>query len=101
MQRVESLGDLLNFLSVVVVSAPDRFRKFDFLADEDQMDLSKAFAELEHGMIFVAEKIKDPQMLGRLRGILAASLHAYQSGDQIRGAHLLQDFEQIVFPDEG
>jgi hypothetical protein len=32
-----------------------------------------------------------------LRRILDNALNAYQSGEHVNGAHLLQDFEEIAF----
>jgi hypothetical protein len=98
MQRVRCLDDLRNFLSVVIVSAPDKFRRFDFLPEEDQLNLGKAFAELNNGMALVERKIGDNSMLKQSGELLSESLAAYECGDIIRGAHLLQDFEELIFP---
>lgn len=99
MQHVKNLNDLLNFLSVVLVSAPDKFRQFDFLAEEDQMNLEKAFIELDNGLGFFDRKTGNKDVVARAHELLGKSLTAYRSGDKIRGAHFLQDFEELVFPE--
>ena len=96
-RRVTSLRRLYNFLAVVVLSAPDRFAREDYLKDEDQLNLDRAFEELFYGMQFVREKIKDETEVTRLRGVLQDSYAAYKAGDAKRGAWLLQDFEKAVF----
>lgn len=96
MQRVKDANDLLNFLSVVLVSAPDKFRNFDFLADDEQMNLRKAFIELRCGLGFLSGV--DKETLAQLSAALDRSLLAYESGDAIKGAHFLQEFEESAFP---
>ncbi len=100
MQRIRSLRDYLNFLSVVIVSAPSDFRKFDFLNDDEQLNLERAFDELNFGMVFISEKLNDAEKLGDLKKLLDSSLAAYLAGDKLLGAHLLQDFEEIAFQNE-
>jgi hypothetical protein len=92
-----SIERLHDFLSTVIVYAPDRFPKRDFLTEADQMTLDRAFEELNHGMQFVRGRIQDKSVLSRLQQILDASLAAYRGGEDVVGAHLLQDFEDIVF----
>ncbi|MDI3380100.1 hypothetical protein ACFPPF_11370 [Xenophilus aerolatus] len=85
----------MNFLSVVIVTAPD-FRRHDFLEEADQMTLPKAFAELRHGV----ELLEAAGYAGgsALRTLLASAQDAYADGDRRKGAHLLQDFEDLAFP---
>ena len=56
------------------------------------------FAALEDGFHFVEETITDPAVLTHLRQLMKDSLTAYQQGDKKKGAHLLQDIQDIVFP---
>lgn len=96
MSRINNRQDYLNFLSVVIVSAPDKFRQFDFLRPEEQMNLAAAFTELYRGIIYLAGNVASEKMQ-ELRRILDNALNAYQSGEHVSGAHLLQDFEEIAF----
>lgn len=97
MRRVKSLDRLYDFIATVVLYAPDRFPKRDYLKPEEQLNLERAFEELNSGMEYVREKIKDQGRLDELQQILDDSLAAYRVGDDVKGAHLLQDFEEIVF----
>lgn len=94
MSWVNSYEELLDFLSLVVVCAPDEFPKEDYLSDEQQLTLEMAFDEIVRGMEFVAKRVQDKEELARLQGYAAASLAAYRLGDDVKGAHLLQEFER-------
>jgi hypothetical protein len=96
MQWVKSVEGMIDFLSVVIVHAPDDFPEEDFLGADEQLTLDRAFGELRYGMSFVKTKIKDKLLLDRLDELLEESFSAYKLGDDVKGAHLLQDFEKIV-----
>lgn len=96
MQWVKSFEGMIDFISVVIVHAPDDFPEEDFLGKEGQLTLDRAFVELRYGMSFVKIKIKDKSLLNRLNELLEESFAAYKLGDDVEGAHLLQDFEKIV-----
>lgn len=93
MSWVNSYESLLDFLSLVIVHAPDDFPKEDYLRDDEQLTLDKAFEEINRGMAFVALKYSSREHLSKLQGYIDASFAAYRSGDDVEGAHLLQDFE--------
>ncbi len=61
-------------------------------------NLLTAFDILREGFPLVEKKIKDPVQLKQLKQLLADALLAYQQGEKKKGAHLLQDFQSIVFP---
>ncbi|MYM87143.1 hypothetical protein GTP91_08100 [Rugamonas sp. FT82W] len=96
MNQINSRQDYLNFLSVVIVSAPDKFRQFDFLRPEEQMNLEAAFTELHRGLTYLDGNVATEKMQ-EFRRILDSALNAYQGGEYVSGAHLLQDFEEIAF----
>lgn len=95
-QRLSELSDRLGF---TVLAAPDRFPVVGSFGSDQHKNLVIAFERLEEGLPLVEKKIKDPVVLGRLRNLLRDALGAYQQGDRKKGAHLLQDFQNIVFPD--
>lgn len=97
MAWVRSLRGLYNFIAHVVLGAPDRFPKEDFLSDAEQLNLDRAFDELRAGLQFVATSERDPSFHDRLRSVLDASLAAYRAGEKRKGAHLLQDFQDMIF----
>jgi hypothetical protein len=96
MPWVQNFEGLLDFLSVVIVHAPGDFPKEDYLRDDEQLTLELAFEELRNGMQFVAEKIKDDAMLRELESYLDLSFLEYRQGHDVKGAHLLQDFERTI-----
>lgn len=93
MSWVNSYESFLDFLSMVIVHAPDDFPKEDYLRDDEQLTLDKAFEEIDRGMEFVAQRDFGRECLSKLQSYIDASLAAYRSGDDVKGAHLLQDFE--------
>ena len=94
---VRSLRGLHDFIATVVVCAPDRFRERDFRSEGDQLTLERAFAELQAALEFVDARPKDSELNVRLKQLLDESLAAYRSGDEVTGAHLLQDFQDEIF----
>lgn len=98
MTTPRSIARYHDFLSYVVVSAPDDFPAEDYLQPEEQMTLDKAFSELLGELPAVRSLVKDEQRMAVLRELLRMSQEAYRSGDAARGAHILQEFEGLVWP---
>ncbi|KWE78476.1 hypothetical protein [Burkholderia territorii] len=96
MAWVDSFGEFVDFISYVLLSAPDDFPVEDYLSDDEQMNLDKAFDELKGGMRFVEQRIHDKDVVARLHGLLDASFVAYRADDSTKGAHLLQDFQRLL-----
>lgn len=94
---VRSIEGLHDFIATVVLGAPDRFRIRDHRPAEEQLNLDRAFEELRAGLGFVAPRDDDPSFHVRLQSVLDASLAAYRAGERKRGAHLLQDFQDMIF----
>jgi hypothetical protein len=97
MRWVRHLEALHDFIGHVVLGAPDRFPRESFLSDDEQLDLGRAFEELRSGLEFVAKSESDPRLHDRLHSVLDQSLAAYRAGERLRGAHLLQDFQDMIF----
>lgn len=97
--KIERLSDLRARIGSIVLSAPDRFPMVGSFGSDQQKNLLIAFDILHEGFPLVEKKIKDPAQLEQLRQLLKDALTAYQQGERKKGAHLLQDFEDIVFPD--
>ncbi len=93
MAWIKNLNTLRDFLSLVVVHAPDDFPREDDLSDDEQLNLERAFAKLHAGLRFLPV---DRQMT-RLRTLLDEALAAYRSGNDVEGAHALQSFETEAF----
>lgn len=97
MRWVKDVGSLYDFIGYVVLSAPNRFPKEDYLADEEQMDLESAFEELRHGITLLDPEVATEEKKPLLVTILNESLAAYREGDDYTGAHRLQDFQDLIF----
>ena len=97
MPWVTSISTLRDFLSLVIVHAPDGFPQEDFLEQHEQLNLDSSFQELRHGLSLMDSSGLSASSAAHLANILDASLAAYRAGDDISGAHLLQDFESQAF----
>lgn len=93
---VKDIDSLYDFIGYVVLGAPNEFPVEDFLPPDEQMNLEKAFEELRRGLGVIDLEVANERKL-RLSSLLDESLAAYRSGDDVKGAHLLQDFEALVF----
>ncbi len=93
---VDSADELRDFVAYVVLYAPDRFPFRDFLTSEEQLDLEKAFQELRRGLSFLKRRVPDGNRFASLSRLLEDSLEAYRKGDAVKGAHLLQAFDNEV-----
>lgn len=94
---VNSVDDLQDFISFVILYAPDEFPEEDFLAKNEQLDLTRAFEEIRRGLTFLRDDLDDRVERGALLRMIDESLDAYRKGDAVKGAHLLQAFEQQAF----
>ena len=97
MAWVDNIDSLYDFIGVVVLSAPDQFRNYDFIPPEDRLDLDKAFDQLRAGIEFVVRDFPDADNNGRLSNVLEESLAMYKSGNVLPAAHRLQDFQDLIF----
>ncbi len=97
MNWVKDVDSLYDFIGYVVLRAPDRFPVEDFLQADDQMNLERAFAELRRGLDLLGSDDAASGRMAERTALLEASLEAYRLNDVRKGAHLLQDFEALIF----
>jgi hypothetical protein len=97
MAWVKDIDSLYNFIGVVVLRAPDKFPVLDFLPLEEQLNLEKAFDELRRGIDFIEPDMADRAKREHLTSLLDQALGAYRLGDEFKGAHLVQDFQDHIF----
>jgi hypothetical protein len=95
---IKKTSDLNDYIGFVVLSAPNNFPKVGPFSENSSANLDHAFNEIDAGMLLLQKKIKDSNQLNELRTLLEKSKKAYLDGDDIKGAHLLQDFQDIAFP---
>ena len=96
MPWVKNLPTFKDFLSLVIVHAPDGFPEEDYLAPDEQLNLVRAFGELYKGLEMLSASRGASLDVTALRGILDRALTAYRSGEDVEGAHLLQKFEAMA-----
>jgi len=94
---VRDINSLYDFISYVVVYAPNDFPSEDYLETHEQMTLDMAFSELRRGIPFVAESHPNPNIAKDLNLILDEAFQFYSLGDDVKGAHRVQDFEALIF----
>ena len=97
MAWVNNLDGLYDFIGYVVLRAPDRFPREDYLKPDEQMTLDKAFSELRLGLNFVEIDVVGAETKRRLSSLLDEVQAAYIQGERKKGAHLLQDVEALIF----
>jgi hypothetical protein len=97
MAWVRDVSSLYDFIGYVVLGAPDRFPRENYLSEEEQMNLEKAFDELRRGVAFVENDFPGADAARGLSLILDEALALYRAGNDVAGAHRLQDFEQLIF----
>jgi len=97
MPWVRDIDSLHDFIGYVVLSAPDRFPREDYLSEAEQMNLERAFAELRRGVTLVEKDFPGADRERGLSVILDKALVTYRNGDEVAGANLLQDFEKLIF----
>jgi hypothetical protein len=93
MPWIKNFSGFTDFLSLVIVHAPDDFPREDYLDDHEQLNLEGAFEALTDGMSLVAKRVHQTEVLSSLRAELHSALVAYRRGDDVEGAHILQRFE--------
>jgi hypothetical protein len=97
MAWVRDIKSLYNFIGYVVLRAPDRFPKEDYLSDAEQMTLEHAFTELRNGVALVEADFPGADVQRGLSALLQESFAAYESGNEMGGAHKLQEFGSRIF----
>jgi len=97
MARVTDIDSLYDFIGYVVLSAPDQFPRRDYLPQDGQMTLDRAFAELRSALSLTELDAASEEERQTLLSLLEQSLAAYRKGDALIGAHLLQDFQDLIF----
>ena len=100
MKKLKSIEELYNHIGYVVLCAPDKFPIRDYPKPEEQMNLDRAFEQLRQGVDLAYPADFCPEKKWSLYTLLDQSLTAYKSGDRLRGAHLLQDFQDGIFKRE-
>lgn len=94
---MENIDDLWNHIAYVLGCAPDRFPYRDFLPDNQQMNLDRAFEQLYQGVVIAYPEPSFEEKRQHLNDILNRSYAAYKEGEEIAAGHLLNEFQDNIF----
>ena len=94
---VHDRKSLRDFISLVIVHAPDDFPVEDYLGPDEQLNLYMAFNELRNGIGLLASSGVDAEQIKSLLAILDSAYAEYQAGNDIKEAHALHEFESRAF----
>lgn len=97
---IRTIDSLCNHIAYVKLYAPDLFPREDFLPDDQQMNLVRAFEQLRQGVDIAYPEASFTEKREYLNGILDRSYAAYSAGEDIVAGHLLNDFERNIFKAE-
>lgn len=64
---------------------------------QTQMTLENAFDELRHGIDLIKARSPNLPNADKLKGVLEEALALYRAGEETRGAHRLNDLEEMIF----
>lgn len=92
----ENLAELIDFIALVVLSAPDEFPREDWLKPEEQLNLDRAFAELRHGFDCAAKEVGNTPALVAARAMLEEAYTHYREGRINPGAWKLQEMSRLL-----
>lgn len=94
---MKSVDDLWNHIAYVMAYAPGQFPQEDFLLEDQQMNLDRAFKLLRQGVDIGYPEASFAEKRDHLNGILDRSYAAYRAGEDIAAGHLLNEFQDNIF----
>jgi hypothetical protein len=97
MYVMESVDDLWDHIAYVLGYAPDSFPYRDFIPDDQQMNLDRAFDQLRQGVVIAYPEDSFVEKRAMLNEILDRSYALYEAGDDVAAGHLLNEFEDNIF----
>ena len=92
----ENLAELIDFIAMVVLSAPDKFLKRDWLKPDEQLNLDRAFDELRYGLNCAAKEVGELAAISTARSMLEEAYTHYREGRINPGAWKLQEMSQVL-----
>lgn len=92
----ENLDELIDFIALVVLHAPEEFPKEDWLKPEEQLNLDRAFDELRYGLDRAAEQVGGSPVIDTCRAMLDEADTHYREGRINPGAWKLQEMSCLL-----
>lgn len=92
---VDDKNSFKDFLIFVAHYAPD-FPEEDYLEPENQLNLDMAFQELFNGLTYIKKQVSEQDFLD-IDKRLHESQRLYNSGDDIKGSHIIQNIYKQLF----
>jgi len=90
MNWIQNYSEFYEFLAKLLLCAPDDFPEEDYLDKDNQLNLQRAYEELNKSLVFVEKHINDKNKFELIKNDLAASKKAYECGNEKEGAFLIQ-----------
>jgi len=98
---METIDDLWEHIAYTLAYAPNNFPWEDFLQDNQQMNLDRAFEQLRQGVLVAYPEGSAASKRTSLFDLLDQSFLAYAKGDELTGGRILHDFQDSIFASEG
>ena len=98
MRKFDRTSDVRAHISTMVLCCGGSFQKLGDYGDDQTINTEIAFEELRAGLPLLRRKVKDDSKILEVERLIDASLQAYRNGERKKGAHLLQNILDIVFP---
>ncbi len=93
--HIRDFGAYVDFLSTVLLCAPDRFPRRDWRTEDEQINLERAFQILNEKFALVSSAMTAEEKVEAMR-LLGVSRDAYRSGDRANGASAIQQFRSFL-----
>ena len=94
---VKNVDDLWNHIAYVLLCAPAQFPHEDFLTEDEQMNLDRAFEQLRQGVEIVYPELEFEPKRAMLNDILDRSYAGYKAGKEVTAGRLLNEFQDNIF----
>ena len=95
-----TVDDLWEHIAYTLAYAPNNFPREDFLQDDQQMNLDRAFDHLRQGVAIAYPESGAATKIKILLDLLDQSYLAYINGNELSGGQLLNDFQDSIFASE-
>ena len=93
---IRDYKSLIDFFSIVIVCAPNRFFREEYLNDDEQLNLDVAFDVLRQGMHYATDRIADGIVANQIGEGLKTAYDVYKAGNAREGSRVLQEVEKLV-----